>query len=61
MEKNIIITGNDQIESTKRWISEYYPTDKKILAKKLKEFEVLLKNKISFNSSENKLFDKKLN
>ena len=52
---------NDQIESTKKWISEYYPPDKKILAKKLKEFEVILKNKTNFNSSENKLFDKKLN
>ena len=43
---------NDQIESTKKWVNEYYPSDKKILIKKLKEFESELKNKVNFNSSE---------
>lgn len=51
---------NDQIESTKNWISEYYPKDKKILTKKIKELESQLKTKTNFNESEIKLFNKKL-
>lgn len=51
---------NDQIESTKNWSSEYYPKDKKILTKKIKELESQLKTKTNFNESEIKLFNKKL-
>ena len=51
---------NNQIESTKKWVSEYYPNDKKILTKKLKELNDILKKKINFNQSEIKLFNQKL-
>lgn len=51
---------NNQIESTKKWVSEYYPNDKKILTKKLKELNDILEKKINFNQSEIKLFNQKL-
>jgi 23S rRNA U2552 (ribose-2'-O)-methylase RlmE/FtsJ len=51
---------NDQIESTKNWVSEYYPKDKKILTNKIKELASQLKTKTNFNESEIKLFNKKL-
>ena len=55
------ITEMIKLNQQKNGLANIILRIKKILAKKLKEFEVVLKNKINFNSSENKLFDKKLN